>query len=85
MTTNDTATLRKVGLRMADLRIERNMTQQQLADAMGVTLKWVQRMETGELNFMVSSLGKLAGAFHMRIADLFPADFWMEKFIFALF
>ncbi|MCO5946720.1 helix-turn-helix domain-containing protein [Mucilaginibacter flavidus] len=75
MTTTDKAALCKVGARMAELRIERNMTQQQLAEAMGVKLEWVQRLETGELNFMVSSLGKLARAFHMRIADMFPPDF----------
>lgn len=41
-------TLRELGARIRARRLEENLTQQQLADAVGASRWWVNRVETGQ-------------------------------------
>jgi transcriptional regulator with XRE-family HTH domain len=67
------ATLRDLGRRVAELRVERKLTQEQLAEEARVSLKYVQRVEAGRENLTVRSLVRLAGLFEVGIVQLFRA------------
>ena len=51
-----------VGRRIAEIRVEQGWTQQQLANALGLSLQYVQRCETGAANLTLRSLVKIASA-----------------------
>jgi len=55
-----------------ELRQERGLTQQQLAELAGVDKVTLIRIETGRGNPTVETLGKLATALGVEMADLFP-------------
>lgn len=61
----DDALLRLVGERLAALRLERNLTQQQLAEQAGLGLRTVQRLELGEAATQLSSFIRVC-----RVLDL---------------
>ena len=54
-TLTDQALLKLIGERMAQLRLARNLTQQQLADQAGLGVRTVQRLELGESATQLSS------------------------------
>ncbi len=51
----------RIGLLIADLREETGMTQQEIADKLGITQPSVSKMEAGE-EMQLSTLRKLVGA-----------------------
>ena len=71
----DKALLNKLGARVVQVREEKGMTQQQLADAIGAKLKWVQRLEAGEINAELYSIIMIVKAFDMPMKEFFTADF----------
>ena len=70
---SDQAVLAELGLRIADARLARRMTQAQLADAAGVSTRTVERLEDGgstqlaNLVRCLRALGRLEG-----LERLFP-------------
>jgi transcriptional regulator with XRE-family HTH domain len=60
-----------VGRRIAELRRGRGLTQEQLADAVDTSLKYLQRIEAGSENLTIQSLVKLANALRAPLAALF--------------
>lgn len=58
------------GSPIARLRMERGLTQAQLAERVGVALQQISRWETGGRNPGAKSLVKLAAALGCRIEDL---------------
>ncbi len=65
--------LRDLGRRIAELRAERDRTQEQLAEELGVTPRYVQSLEAGQENLTVKSLATLADALGVAVAELFKA------------
>lgn len=65
--------VRAVGRRIAELRVERGLTQEQFAERFGSSLKYVQRMEAGRQNLSVKSLVRIANALRSKAADLLAA------------
>jgi transcriptional regulator with XRE-family HTH domain len=59
-----------VGDKLKDLRIERALTQQELADASGIGKNTVNRIERNETEPHLSTLRKLASALDVKPADL---------------
>lgn len=59
----DAAICREIGTRLRQLRLRKNMTQQQLADAAAVSLNVIKRMESGrgKLSSLVAFLRELDG------------------------
>jgi transcriptional regulator with XRE-family HTH domain len=51
-------TVRNVGRRVAELRAKAGLTQEQQAERLGFTLKYLQRIEGGGENLTVRSLSK---------------------------
>jgi transcriptional regulator with XRE-family HTH domain len=63
--------LRALGRRIAELRAAQHRTQQQLADAAGVSVQYVQRIEAGRENLTTRSLVGLANLLRATLPDLF--------------
>ncbi|MBI3073009.1 MAG: helix-turn-helix transcriptional regulator [Deltaproteobacteria bacterium] len=63
--------LRAVGRRFAELRARRGLTQETLAERIGVSLKYLQRIEAGRENLTLKSLVELANTFRVKVDDLF--------------
>lgn len=62
-----------VGRRVAELRIVRGLTQEELAEATGFYTRYIQSIEGGDVNLRLDSLARLATALRVPVADLFQA------------
>lgn len=65
------AVIANVGRRIAELRRERDMTQQELAEALSVTRQYITRVEGGYENLSIGNLVYFAEALGAEIGDLF--------------
>jgi len=57
----------RTAVKMAEMREKAKMSQVQLAKKIGTTQSNVARMESGEQNFTLSTLGKIAKAFDKEL------------------
>ena len=57
----------RIGRQIADLRSQKGMTQQQLADAAGITRVHVSRVESGKYSVGLDILAKIANALDVRV------------------
>ena len=71
MTPDEEVFYRALGERIAELRREREMTQQQLADELGLSQKTVGHYEVGRIRLQVHVLLPLADCLGVSIAALF--------------
>jgi transcriptional regulator with XRE-family HTH domain len=62
---------RGVGRRVAEIRRERRVTQEQLAERLGVAARYVQSVEYGNENLTLDSLAKLARALGVDVSEFF--------------
>lgn len=63
---------RSLGKRIQQLRRQRGLTQEQLAEAIDKTSKHVGQIERGEVNVGIDSLIGIARKLAVRVKDLFP-------------
>ena len=63
--------IKNVGRRVAELRTERDWTQEMLAERLDVSLKYVQSVEAGRENLTLQSLVKLANQLRSDVIALF--------------
>ncbi|WP_076606291.1 helix-turn-helix transcriptional regulator [Cystobacter fuscus] len=63
-----------VGKRLRELRLERGLTQEQAAEAIGVHPKHMIKMEQGGANFTMATLVAAALAYKVPLRELFPED-----------
>ncbi|HYO67417.1 MAG TPA: helix-turn-helix transcriptional regulator [Archangium sp.] len=69
------AVARNVGRRVAELRGERGLTQEEFSAEVGVSLRYLQQVEAGRENLTIESLVKLANHLNTRVTALFePAQ-----------
>lgn len=61
----------ELGLRIVELREQIGLTQEQLAERVIFSSRYIQRLEAGTANVSVSFLPTLAGALECSVADLF--------------
>lgn len=64
-------TVRDVGRRLAELREDAGLTQQQAAERIGMSSQYLRRVEAGEINLSIRSLVKFAHVFKTDIEALF--------------
>lgn len=62
---------KELGERIRQWRFTRGMTQQQLAEAAGLTQSGLMRVESGQTNPQLSSLQGIASALHCSVRELF--------------
>lgn len=67
--------LKLFGKRIKELRKKNNLTQEQLAEKLGVFQKQVGNIETGTTFTTMVNLEKLADVFGLEIKDLFEYDY----------
>lgn len=68
MTTN----IRKAfGKRVRDLRQQKSLSQEELADVAGMHRTYIGSIERGEQNVSIDNIARLAKALKMKISDLF--------------
>lgn len=65
---------RQFGKRLAELRTKRNLSREQLAMRVDVSLDSIKRFETGRRGPSIASLQKIADALECTIHDLFDFD-----------
>ena len=65
-----TARSAEVGAAIRQVRRSKKMTQYQLAEALGKTLRTVQKYETGEIDLTVSSLERVAVILNVKPWEL---------------
>ena len=70
-TTSEQKFLKEFGKRVATLRKARNITQQQLAEDIGVSVVTVAYVETGKQWVRPKTLNKIAESLKVKISDLF--------------
>lgn len=70
-TTSDQKFLKAFGKRVAMLRKDRNITQQQLAEDIGVSVVTVAYIETGKQWVRPKTLSKIAKSLSVSISELF--------------
>jgi transcriptional regulator with XRE-family HTH domain len=61
--------IRDLGRRLAEVRMGRALTQEQLADRMGISVKYLQRLERGR-NMSLRTLVDFANGLNVALADL---------------
>jgi transcriptional regulator with XRE-family HTH domain len=62
---------RDIGRRIAELRAARELTQEEFAEALGVTPRYLQMVEAGDENLTVRSLVPFADELGVTVAALF--------------
>lgn len=65
--------------KLKKLRIRKNLTQQELAEELGITQKQISRYEKGERNFKQDFLVKLSEYFNVPISEFFSEDIKNNK------
>lgn len=63
----------QTGLRIVQLRNERGLTQEELAEKAGISARQMQRFEAGDSNINVVNLTRLAAALDVEPAALLSA------------
>ncbi|MDI1437102.1 helix-turn-helix domain-containing protein [Polyangium sorediatum] len=63
-----------LGARVRDLRLDRQMTLSDLADASGVTKGALSSIENGRVNFTIETCVKIAVGLGLRVKDVIPAS-----------
>lgn len=61
----------QVGLRIREIRLQRKMTQEQLGEKVGVTFSYIGRVERGQKNISLRTLGKIAIALDVNVNTFF--------------
>lgn len=61
--------IKDIGRRLAEVRIGRRLTQEKLADQMGISVKYLQRLERGR-NMSLRTLVDFANRLKVGLADL---------------
>lgn len=67
----DLAVQRALGVRLKQLRHEREWTQEALVERCGLDRSFIAEIETGKANPTLRTLGRLARAFQTDLAELF--------------
>ena len=67
----DEKLLKKLGLRIRTLRIDKDLSQQQLANNAEIELSQISRIELGKSDASISTLSAIAKALKLKLVDLF--------------
>ena len=63
--------IKRVGRRIAELRIQRGVTQADFSEEASVGLRYLQRVEAGHENLTLDSLAKIASKLGVEVIELF--------------
>jgi transcriptional regulator with XRE-family HTH domain len=63
--------LRNVARRIAELRLAKGFTQEQVAEALGIAVQNFRRIERGRQNLTIKTMAAIAAAIGVRVIDFF--------------
>ncbi|MBY3619567.1 helix-turn-helix transcriptional regulator [Acinetobacter sp. CUI P1] len=63
--------LETIGLRIREIRVEKQLTQEALGERIGASYSYVGRIERGQKNISLQTLEKIAKALEVSEADFF--------------
>jgi transcriptional regulator with XRE-family HTH domain len=63
--------LKKFGSRVRELRLEKNFSQERLANELGVEVSQISRIERGVINTSIIMLYSISQVLECKVADLF--------------
>jgi transcriptional regulator with XRE-family HTH domain len=63
--------LNKIGSRLQELRLQKNLTQKELAFIVDVEISQITRIERGIINTSILNLMKIADALEISMSDFF--------------
>ncbi len=66
----DQELIQKFGNRLRNLRKEKELSQEKLANLSNVTISQISRIERGEINPTLSTLGVIAAAMNVSLTEL---------------
>ena len=64
---------KRLGALLRALRKERELTQEQAAEKIGIHAKYLQRVELGTANVTISTLVAIATAYRIQLIDFFAS------------
>lgn len=67
----DSVILKKFGLRVRQLRVEKGLSQEELADRAGVHRTYIGMIERAEKSITLINIEKISNALEIRLTDLF--------------
>ncbi len=70
----NTKVLEKLGKQLKSFRLDRDLTQEELADKVGIHPTYVGKLETGKSNPSVKMLFKISRALNVKLHELFLFD-----------
>ena len=62
---------KKLGLRIKELRKEKNFSQEELADLSNLDRTYINSVENGRRNISIINIEKIANAFDLTLKDFF--------------
>ncbi|MDO4423618.1 MAG: helix-turn-helix transcriptional regulator [Pseudomonadota bacterium] len=62
---------KKLGLRIKELRKEKNFSQEELADLSGLDRTYINSVENGRRNISIINIEKISSAFNLTLKDFF--------------
>lgn len=71
--------LETIGSKIKELRRNRRLSQEELADIINVNFRTIQRIETGRNVPSLETLSKLAQAFEIHIRDFFNFEYLKDR------
>ena len=67
----DKKLIKAFGLRIRDLRLEKQLSQEKLANLADIPLSQIGRIERGEINSSISTSNAIAKALKLTLSELF--------------
>ncbi len=77
MKETDAIVLKSIGAKIREIRLQKNMTQKELAFTLDIEISQITRIETGKINTSILNLIKISKALEIDIKELF--NFTLEK------
>ncbi len=63
--------IRQFGERIRNIRLEKGMSQEELANTAEIPINLVGRIERGEINTTITTVKAIADSLEMKVSDLF--------------
>lgn len=66
----DSIVLKNIGEKIREIRLQKNLTQKELAFILDIEISQITRIETGKINTSVLNIIKIADAFEIKVSEL---------------
>lgn len=71
----------KIGEIIAEIRLDKNLTQRELAERVGTRQSYLARVEKGDVNFTIDTLFDITEALDVSVAYIFLKAFWKNNIV----